>query len=251
MERATVFKIIPGIALIIALVYIATAHAEGPSGDETRLKAQAAASCRTSSSWSVEDCYFQSLKGYRGHPRDLLQIDVRDAVAYCAHVGESDDFDFCNEMHEGYQALFDEITNRAIEAARSKQQQREAEQSARPQTEQSTRPKTDMDAALQDLAAHRRLPGLPDLKKPVFVIPQSLICESAAALANPNTQFLIWSGNCIVADRKIRVSVFPPRGSEEYLNAHVFKMVSIGFRSAEISNGNVFTGWVKINSLEN
>jgi hypothetical protein len=108
-----------------------------------------------------------------------------------------------------------------------------------------------MDAALRDLAAHRTLPGLPDLKKPVFVTSGSLICKSPGALANPNTQALLMTGSCVVFDHKIRVSVFSPRDRQEYLNDHLFNMVLVGWRSDEISSANVFTGWVQINRLGN
>lgn len=110
---------------------------------------------------------------------------------------------------------------------------------------------TRMDAALRDLKAGRSLPGLPDLKKLVYVTPNSLICRSPGALANPGTAGLLITGACIVFDRRIRVTVYPPRDSEEYIQNHLFNMVAVGWRSGDISDGNVFTGWVRIDGLEN
>jgi hypothetical protein len=108
-----------------------------------------------------------------------------------------------------------------------------------------------MGEAMRDLRANRPLPGLPNLNKSVFVIPQSIICESPGELANPNTQMLLKAGVCAVSDKKIKVTVLLPRDEEEYISDHVHNMVSIKIGSRTASVGNVFIGWVKIPSLKN
>jgi hypothetical protein len=64
----------------------------------------------------VEVCYEASLKNYRGHPSDLMKMDVRDAVAYCAHVAESNDGQFCGALHAQYQQLFNDELGESVEA---------------------------------------------------------------------------------------------------------------------------------------
>ena len=104
---------------------------------------------------------------------------------------------------------------------------------------------------LGDYMAHRPLPGLPDLQRSVFLNSQALICESPGALANPNIKITVHLGVCNVTDRRIKVSVFPPTSQDEYFQDYVSKMVSVGWRSEEASNGNINSGWVRIDDLTN
>lgn len=111
--------------------------------------------------------------------------------------------------------------------------------------------RTDTAAALRDFSAGRPLEGLPNLKKPVFVSPQSLICKSAGALANPVVQILLSIGSCVILDHRIRVSVFPPTGPKEYVEGYMQQMVEVSWRPEEMSNGNMYSGWVHIDALRN
>ncbi len=102
------------------------------SPDMTWLKKQAAASCQYQSEQDIEDCYVESLKGYRGHPQDLTRGDMRDAVAYCSHVAESNDGQFCANLHDQFRALFDQEAQERIESSARERQRREAEEARRP-----------------------------------------------------------------------------------------------------------------------
>jgi hypothetical protein len=98
----------------------------------TRLKKQAAASCQYSSEQDIENCYVESLKSYRGHPRDLMKGDVRDAVAYCSYDGESNDSQFCADLQNRFSALFDIEERERIESNARERQRREAEEAKKP-----------------------------------------------------------------------------------------------------------------------
>ena len=108
-----------------------------------------------------------------------------------------------------------------------------------------------MQMAMADMAAHKPLPGLPDLHRPVYLKPMSKICGTRNELANPETDVELAMGVCITNKHVIRVTIYPPRDADEYLNDHMFGMVSIGWRFGEISNGNVSIGWVGIGQLRN
>jgi len=100
--------------------------------DMTRLKRQAAASCQYSSEQGVEDCYLESLKRFRGHPRELMSEDVRDAVAYCAHDAESNDSQFCATLNTSYRAQVDEEAQEVYAIHAREQQRRGAEEAKQP-----------------------------------------------------------------------------------------------------------------------
>ena len=108
-----------------------------------------------------------------------------------------------------------------------------------------------VDLALADYQASRPLPGLPDLKVPVYLNKGELACPSLKTLKNPNVYVLLVTRICIVSGRRLRVSVLPPVDARSYLNSHVAGGVRITWRAEELSNGNVNTGWVNISALRN
>jgi hypothetical protein len=112
-------------------------------------------------------------------------------------------------------------------------------------------PDPKMKAAVRDWSAHRGLPGLPSLQKPVFVIKGSPLCSSGGALLNPNRAAVIWTGACALATRDMRVSVLVPTDMRTYLEDHYSQIVEVSWRSANISDGNVYRGWTFIASLKN
>ncbi len=92
--------------------------------DDTRLKMQAAASCQISRSWTVDDCYVEALKRYRGGPQILLVVDARDAVAFCSYAAESNNAQFCQNVRERYSELFTaEIQRKRVAAANEQREQ--------------------------------------------------------------------------------------------------------------------------------
>jgi hypothetical protein len=121
---------------------------------------------------------------------------------------------------------------------------------------ENSRPKepkqaTVMDKAIEDLNAGRQLPGLPNLRVPVYLSRRSLICPSLNALGNPNIEMLLITRTCTTLDRQIRVSVLVPTDSQSYLNSHVFGSVRVAWRTEDMSNGNINSGWVNISALHN
>jgi uncharacterized protein len=102
------------------------------SGDATWFKKQAAKSCRYQSEQDIENCYVEALKNYRGHPKDLMRGDVRDAVAYCNHAAESNDSQFCAALNDQFRTLFDQETQERIESAARERQRRETDEAKKP-----------------------------------------------------------------------------------------------------------------------
>ena len=109
----------------------------------------------------------------------------------------------------------------------------------------------DVQRANMDWAARRPLPDLPDLSKPVYIIEGVFVCESPGALRNPNKDVLLVIGSCTMTQKRMRVSVFPPRTHEQYVDSHVFRMVRIAWRSLEQSDATVYTGWTVTLGLQN
>jgi hypothetical protein len=107
----------------------------------------------------------------------------------------------------------------------------------------------DINAAVADFNAQRPLPGLPSLKKPVYLTANSKVCDSPDSYANPNTAITVMVGACAIVPRKIQVMVYPPTDRENYVRGHVFGMVLVGLRSGEPSDGNMYRGWVSTSSL--
>jgi TPR repeat protein len=98
----------------------------------TRLKTQAAESCRSATEMGIEDCYIESLKYFRGHPRDLISTDVRDAAAYCAHVAESNDSQFCTELNANYGAAVNQESLEVYAIHAREKQRLDAEEAKQP-----------------------------------------------------------------------------------------------------------------------
>lgn len=108
-----------------------------------------------------------------------------------------------------------------------------------------------LDSAMRDLYAHKSLPGLPSMKKPVYVTARSLICSSAGALSNPNKDVLIVAKACIVVGHPMKVSLLPPIDQQQYIDDHYWQMIAITWHSGDVSDGNTYSGWVKISDLRN
>jgi|SRR5579859_1033916 len=108
-----------------------------------------------------------------------------------------------------------------------------------------------MESALQDFNVKHPLPGLPSLRKAVFLTKGSVVCSSPGAFANPNRDLVLLTGACLITPRDIKVSVLPPTGAEEYIRDHYFHMVAITWQSDEVSNGTVRVGWTQISRLRN
>jgi TPR repeat protein len=120
-----------------AMRKLATSNTATQSNDPnapqmTEIKRKAAASCWSKNEIQVNDCYNEALKGYRGHPNDLLNADVRDAVAYCGSAAESNDSEFCSTLRNQYSALFTAEFQYETQAAARDHQRQQAEQAKLP-----------------------------------------------------------------------------------------------------------------------
>jgi hypothetical protein len=98
-------------------------------GSAASIKSQSAAACGSHDEESLDNCYVRSLNGFVGHPQDLMRIDVRDAVAYCALAGMSNDAQFCATLNAQHHEMFNQLAQERFDAsARTKQAlQRERE----------------------------------------------------------------------------------------------------------------------------
>ena len=105
--------------------------------------------------------------------------------------------------------------------------------------------------ALTDFYAGNALPGIPDLKRPVYLSAGSIICSSPGAQANPNKDVLVAMRECAVTEIRIRVNVRQPRGQEDYMNGHVYRVVEVVWKSAAQSDATIYSGWTATRNLEN
>ena len=114
-----------------------------------------------------------------------------------------------------------------------------------------TQPQRPLDDALNDLRAGRSLPELPDLKRPVFVAEQSIVCSTPGTLANPNKDVLVAIGECMFVEKRVRVNVVLPKTQQGYIEGHISRAVEIVWRSAAQSDGTIYSGWTEAGNLKN
>lgn len=120
-------KKIATLVTLLAASLSAQAAALPQSSDTTHLYAQATHNCVVKDEIGQHDCYEEALKGYRGHPSDLTTIDLRDAVAYCSYVAESNDASYCDDLRSKHQNLFDaEFQENHARATRLRQREAKA-----------------------------------------------------------------------------------------------------------------------------
>lgn len=105
--------------------------------------------------------------------------------------------------------------------------------------------------ALQDWSAGKPLEGLPNLKKPVYLKGETLLCQSSGALMNPNVPVLLLTRACMVMPKRVRVLVYPPADAQSYMEGYMYQMVRVSLTTGDISNGNSTQGWVFLDSLTN
>lgn len=108
-----------------------------------------------------------------------------------------------------------------------------------------------IDVAMQDLNAGLGLPGLPNLKVPVYVAKNTLICSSLGTLSNPNVDVLLVTGACALLDHRMRVSVLVPADAQTYIESYVFGAIAVEWRAEEMSNATVRRGWLRTSALQN
>jgi hypothetical protein len=110
---------------------------------------------------------------------------------------------------------------------------------------------SNVNEAMQDLFAGKPIPGLPNLNKPVFLAPNSFVCSSRGALANPNKDILLKTRDCVLTEKKIRVSVVQPRTQDDYIEAHVARVIKVMWQSSAISDATVYSGWTPVAGITN
>jgi hypothetical protein len=86
-------------------------------GSAASIKTQSAAACGSHDEESLDNCYVEELKRFRGRPQDLMQIDVRDAVAYCDLAGMSNDAQFCATLNAQHHEMFNQLAQERFDAS--------------------------------------------------------------------------------------------------------------------------------------
>ncbi len=109
----------------------------------------------------------------------------------------------------------------------------------------------DRDQALYAFNHHHKLPGLPDLRKPVFIRKGSLVCDSPGALVNPVRYATIMIGACAVIQSKKKVLVLAPKDAGQYIEDYLFRYIAVTWGSEEMSNANSYIAWTPISALRN
>jgi hypothetical protein len=113
--------------------------------------------------------------------------------------------------------------------------------------EQDTR----INAAIKDWQVKKPLPGLPSLKRPVRIKLGSYVCNTEGELLNPNVNVLMTMHECMITTHTALVRVLQPTDERGYISGYYHEIVEVSFQSAEMSDGNVFTGWAPIATLSN
>ena len=111
--------------------------------------------------------------------------------------------------------------------------------------------RTDTDMALRDFEQRKTLAGLPDLKKPVYIKPKILVCESASSLANPNVSGLLLTRVCAYSEKNIKVNVLVPQDAQTYMQNYLYSMIEVSWQTGEHSSRRTAYGWLYLNGLTN
>lgn len=107
--------------------------------------------------------------------------------------------------------------------------------------------------AIHDWQLKRSLPGLPDLKRPVYVKTGVIACNESEDLVNPHKAELFWLGQCVQTGHNIvNIRVIEPVTEREYITGHIFHIVEvIWWDEGKPSSGNIYTAWVHTDDLAN
>lgn len=111
--------------------------------------------------------------------------------------------------------------------------------------------RTDTDVALRDFEQGKTLAGLPDLKKPVYIKPKVLVCESASSLANPNVPGLLLTRVCAYSEKRIKVNVLVPQDAQTYMQNYLYSMIEVSWPVGELSGRRMAYGWLHFHGLTN
>jgi hypothetical protein len=108
-----------------------------------------------------------------------------------------------------------------------------------------------INSAIYDWLAVKPLPNLPDLRQPVRIKVGSYVCNTAGELLNPNVEIVTSMQECIITAHTMLVSVLQPTNQKDFISDYYHEIVQVSSRSAAISDGNTYTGWVPIACLGN
>jgi len=108
-----------------------------------------------------------------------------------------------------------------------------------------------IEVALADFRQHKPLPGLPDLRQPVYLQATSLVCKSRNGLAIPDVRLALTTGTCTAAQERVRVSVLQPTAVREYIDSHFLRAVQVILVNRALSDATVRGGWVRTDDLSN
>jgi hypothetical protein len=98
--------------------------------------------------------------------------------------------------------------------------------------------------------AGQPVPGLPDLRGPVFVEGNAVVCQSPGALRNPNRDITLTTGACrSLNGARVRVFVHEPRTAQSYIEAYTFRSIYISGAPRSMSSADWLGGWVNLNDL--
>ena len=107
------------------------------------------------------------------------------------------------------------------------------------------------DAAYQEMRAGKPFAGMPNLDKPVYVIPGSLICNKPGALGNPNVRALLMTGLCFASATPIRVDVIRPQDPGMDMACRMYGHIPVVRRATGQSDATAQVGWTLIEDLTN
>ena len=112
-------------------------------------------------------------------------------------------------------------------------------------------PLMSQDDAYRDMRAGKPFAGMPNLGKPVFIKPASLICNGRGGLAIPDIRASLMIGICATSATPLRVEVIRPTDQGLDMECRIFGYITVLLRAAAQSDATARIAWVFIEDLTN
>ena len=107
------------------------------------------------------------------------------------------------------------------------------------------------DEAIRDMRAGKPFAGMPNLNKPVFIKPASLICNKRGTLGHQDVRAVLMTGLCATSAVPIRVDVIRPQDQGMDIDCRMFGVIPVVLRAAAQSDATARVAWVFIEDLTN
>ena len=107
------------------------------------------------------------------------------------------------------------------------------------------------DQALREGRQGKPYAGMPDLNKPVFAKPYSLICQKRGGLAISNIEVVLLTRSCFAREEATRVELLLPTDRALAMECRMYGYIPVLVRAKAMSDASAVAGWVFIEDLTN